>query len=312
MGLLWRKSKMYYNEFQQLTVKHFINWAKTKPQNVVFYSGPNLNGSYIHLVTPLKCNLLDPSYRILRPHLEAYKLTSSQVMCLNFFEPFLGLITSDTTLLFREFLNEIRKQLNDVSSSVDVNDVLESYEYERDFCSSSIDLYIKTIGGYEFFCEIKYTEKEFGSFKGEAKNQTYVEKMLDVFNRKFKKSYDERQRFINETNHSGWLRDFFGIKDSESEKKKISYDTSNLDNLKYSNYQINRNVILANSDKKFTLFIYPFIREDISLELDNYKNQKNVVLLDWKELSSRFIEASSEKKVYCKYYTDFVEKYIWW
>lgn len=303
------KSNMYYNEFQQLTVKHFICWAKKIHPNIVFYSGPNSNGRYVHLKTSLSFNLLDPTWinRIPKFHPEAYKLTSSQIMCLNFFEPLLGSNAYDSQMLLHVFLDEIQQQLNSFSSGLNANDELESYGYERNFLSSSIDLYIRTKEKYEYFCEIKYTEKEFGSFGGKkSDSQTYYDKMLEVFNSKFKDSYIERQNFTKQKNNVTYLEDFFGIENSINEtKKKLDF---NGQNLQYSNYQINRNVILANSDKKFTVFIYPFIREDITLELENYKEQKNVVLIDWKNLSQRFYESG----IYSIHYKEFHNKYIWW
>lgn len=300
---------MYYNEFQQLTVKHFISWAKKAHQNIVFYSEPNSNGSYRHLVTPLSCNLLDPTWinTLSKSHPKAYKLTSSQIMCLNFFEPFLGSNTNDSKMLFHVFLNEIQQHLNSITSGLNANEEVEVYKYEQNFLSSSIDLYIRTKDKYEYFCEIKYTEKEFGSFGGEkSASQTYYDKMLEVFNSKFKDSYNKRQDYIKQKNNATYLEDFFGIEDPIKEtKKKLDFKGQNP---RYSNYQINRNVILANSDKKYTVFIYPFIREDITLELENYKDQKNVVLIDWKNLSERFYKSG----IYSNHYKEFHDKYIWW
>lgn len=210
-------------------------------------------------------------------------------------------------MLFLEFLDEVQQQLNNITSNINANDEVEFYRYESNFLSSSIDLYIRTKDKYEYFCEIKYTEKEFGSFGGmKSNNQTYTEKMQEVFNSKFKDSYNKRQDYIKQKNNATYLEDFFGIEDPINEtKKKLDFKGQNP---QYSNYQINRNVILANSDKKYTVFIYPFIREDITLELENYKDQKNVVLIDWKNLSERF----NKSGIYSNHYKEFHDKYIWW
>ena len=197
-------------------------------------------------------------------HIYAHHLNSSQMMCYNFFRPF---ISEDGTPT-RELFSILQTVGIPVSFSDNARCFFEYEQEEREWQGertnnskgTNFDFYLRS-GDVEVFFEIKYTENGFGTFR----------KNKDEFLRHQEK-YDS---FYSEK-----------LDECPALKKKVEYGEEFR-----TNYQLLRNTIRTTDKNKYVVFVYDannphtyrqlnqFLSEYIA---DEYKN--NVIALEWQKL----------------------------
>jgi hypothetical protein len=207
-------------------------------------------------------------------HLFAHHLNSSQIMCYNFFRPFIDEDQHPTRDLF--------SILNTCGVAVPYSDKAScDFEYEQENegwkDGTNFDFYLTSLG-YEVFFEIKYTEPEFGAFKQTPKE-------IERHRMKYDKIYHEI------------------IDNCPALKKKIAFDDEFC-----CNYQLIRNTIRVTDKTKFVVFIYDANNSNTYNQLHYFLNEyiandykQNVIPLEWQKL----ILACNPDSVY-----DFWKKYL--
>lgn len=210
--------------------------------------------------------------RIINLHPCAHHLNSSQIMCYNFFRPLIeGSNTASEKLikLFKPFCPTLFYEKNAIGF----------FEYEQDGESTNFDFYIKS-GKTEIFCEIKYTEGNFGD-KSNASSPTHF---TDVYVPLIKKCSHLWKREIDET---GFMK---------------------------KHYQLFRNVLRATDENKYVFFICPKDREDLKKSYDNFKNEyikesvSNIGYITWEELISHAQEIGLDVSNFDKKYFGYKSK----
>ena len=197
-------------------------------------------------------------------HIYAHHLNSSQMMCYNFFRPF---ISEDGTPT-RELFSILQTVGIPVSFSDNARCFFEYEQEEREWQGertnnskgTNFDFYLRS-GDVEIFFEIKYTEDGFGKFSKDKNELLRHQNKFDSF-------YSDK------------------LANCPALKKKVEYGEEFR-----INYQLLRNTIRATSRNKYVVFVYDannphtyrqlnqFLSEYIA---DEYKN--NVIALEWQKL----------------------------
>lgn len=197
-------------------------------------------------------------------HIYAHHLNSSQMMCYNFFRPF---ISEDGTPT-RELFSILQTVGIPVSFSDNARCFFEYEQEEREWQGertnnskgTNFDFYLRS-GDVEIFFEIKYTEDGFGKFSKDKNELLRHQNKFDSF-------YSDK------------------LANCPALKKKVEYGEEFR-----INYQLLRNTIRATSRNKYVVFVYDannphtyrqlnqFLSEYIAYE---YKN--NVIALEWQKL----------------------------
>lgn len=181
-------------------------------------------------------------------HPYAHHLNSSQIMCYNFFRP---LINEDSTPQ-KELVNLFR---NWCPTLDDCPDSLAQFEYQEKGERTNFDFYIRS-GSTEIFCEIKYTEQDFGSHCAASSSTHFT----DIYVPKIQKCSHIWRKKIDR-------KDFME---------------------KY--FQLFRNALRADETNKFVFFICPKDREDLKESFSSFRNEyiredcKNIFYVTWEEL----------------------------
>ena len=197
-------------------------------------------------------------------HRYAHHLNSSQMMCYNFFRPYI----SEKGTPAKELFTILQTADVPVSFSNNAKCFFEYEQEEKEWQGertknskgTNFDFYLRS-GDVEVFFEIKYTENGFGTFR----------KNKDEFLRHQEK-YDS---FYSEK-----------LDECPALKKKVEYGEEFR-----TNYQLLRNTIRTTDKNKYVVFVYDannphtyrqlnqFLSEYIA---DEYKN--NVIALEWQKL----------------------------
>lgn len=184
-------------------------------------------------------------------HRYAHHLNSSQLMCYNFFRPFME----------GEMKQNLIRILQDKAVVIDKSkQVVCNFEYVDDKDEgTNFDFYLKS-GKTEVFFEIKYTEYGFGTFDKKDEGNRHKEK--------YKRIYIER------------------IKKCPAIKKEIKFD----ENFR-KNYQLIRNVIRVTDLQKYSVFVYDERNEKVMNQFNSFKEEYisqeykgNVIGVTWQEL----------------------------
>ena len=214
----------------------------------------------------LKC-IADTKTFLLAPeqlHRYAHHLNSSQMMCYNFFRPFI----SEEGIPTKELFTILQTVGIPVSLSDNAKCFFEYEQEEKEWQGertnnskgTNFDFYLRS-GDIEIFFEIKYTEDGFGKFSKEKRELLRHQKKFDTF-------YSEK------------------LSKCPALKKKVEYGEEFR-----TNYQLLRNTIRATDKNKYVVFVYDannphtynqlnqFLSEYIT---DEYKN--NVIALEWQKL----------------------------
>ena len=214
-------------------------------------------------------------------HRYAHHLNSSQMMCYNFFRPYI----SEEGRPTKELFTILQAVGVPVTSSDNAKCFFEYEQEEKEWQGertnnskgTNFDFYLRS-GDVEIFFEIKYTEDGFGTF---SKNENEILR----HQKKFDSFYSEK------------------LAKCPALKKKVEYGEDFR-----TNYQLLRNTIRATDKNKYVVFVYDannphtykqlkqFLNEYIA---DEYKD--NVVALEWQKL----VIASHPDQIF-----DFWKKYL--
>lgn len=197
---------------------------------------------------------------------DAHHLNSSQIMCYNFFRPLIeGSKNASENLIeiFKAFCPNLNYE----------KDAIGLFEYKQPGEKTSFDFYIQS-GKTEIFCEIKYTENDFGK-KCNASSPTHFE---DVY-----------VPLINRCTHL-W-------------KKEISEK-----GFMREHFQLFRNTIRSTDENKFVFFICPEDNNRLKKSYDCFKEENikdcvsNVKYITWETLISHAREISLNVNTFEKKY----------
>lgn len=210
-------------------------------------------------------------------HMYAHHLNSSQVMCINFFEPLCH--NDNGRILLLKILVDAGVVIAPAHATIaetTFEKVIDSTE------GTNFDFYIKLSTGEKVFFEIKYTEHGFGKINPSKSDP-------DKYERKWNKVYNDH------TQKSLLTKDM--------EKKMF-----------YENYQIWRNVSYIRKDTDFVVFLFPFESSKSLMEIQNAaqtygKSNPNINAIDW----TWFVDIAltlSQNTEYHDHFTIFKEKYL--
>lgn len=194
-------------------------------------------------------------------HRYAHHLNSSQIMCYNYFRPFIG---DDGKKITKDLVN-ILERLNVPIKMCDYSTCEFEYEQTSPEWSNegsrktNFDFYVSS-GEKEVFFEIKYTEYGFGTFDLKETDSHY---------KKFKNFYETK------INNCPAL--YNGKIDFNEYYRK--------------NYQLIRNVIRVTDKNKYVMFIYDANNKKVKTQLESFINnnikkeyKRNIIGVTWQEL----------------------------
>lgn len=206
-------------------------------------------------------------------HMYAHHLNSSQVMCINFFDPLVKNETGKSLFL------EILKTMEIVPLGTQSRITEATFEKVINFSEgTNFDFYLKLDTGEQIFFEIKYTEDGFGkTHPDNAHPKKYETKWEEIY----------KSHLANSLLLQAMDKDTF-----------------------YKHYQIWRNVSYIQSDKDYTVFLYPYDNEKAHSDInETIKNEdvysNNVKAIDWNSLVSNALKLSK----YTEFHTHFDEFY---
>lgn len=221
----------------------------------------------------LKC-LKDKKFLIEEKDLHrfAHHLNSSQLMCYNFFRPYIE-IEGNKTRPNDALINLLSKYIaiNQCDDAECQFEYVQGDEYKEE--GTNFDFYLRS-GKTEVFFEIKYTEEGFGKCENDENHKA-----------KFKNVY---QGLIGNCN---------------AIKKPIQFD----DEFR-KNYQLFRNAIRAIDKNKYVIFIYDdnniYCKKQLEDFINNYISedyQANIKGITWQDLVN---------KIETDHIREFKEKYL--
>lgn len=205
-------------------------------------------------------------------HRFAHHLNSSQMMCYNFFRPYIE-IEENKTRPNDALINMLSKYIaiNQCDDAECHFEFVQGEEYEGE--DTNFDFYLRS-GKTEVFFEIKYTEEGFGKCENDENHKA-----------KFKNVY---QGLIGNCN---------------AIKKPVQFD----DEFR-KNYQLFRNAIRAIDKNKYVIFIYDdnniYCKKQLEDFINNYISedyQANIKGITWQDLV---------KKIETDHIREFKKKYM--
>lgn len=194
-------------------------------------------------------------------HRAANHLNSSQVMCLNFFAPFLQSAEGRNSLV-SIFSDVLSKDFS--ASKIEA----AGFEYQPNASEgTSFDFYLKLSTGEQILVETKYTEQYFGKI-------TRDKKYPDRYQREWDSVYSHQ------------------VKNSLYLSKISSKEF-------YKHYQIYRNISYVYAETDYSLFLYPKISRNLQREAVStigipISIYPNVVALDWNDFYNSALRHTSE------------------
>ena len=209
-----------------------------------------LEDNFLDQIVPSQCAIKGTKFcQPIHYHTDANSLNSSQVMCINFFKGFFFQPDYEDILLA-----VLRNSGLEIPTDVYIEDAI--FEYVPNASeNTNFDFFLFLSSGRQISFEIKYTEPNFGTISPDQINST-------KYNQKWDTVY------------------------SNLVKKSAYLDYSTCDkNQFYSNYQINRNIVYANSGD-ITVFLTPKANHSLNTGcdyIDSFKNP-NIKNVYWEEL----------------------------
>lgn len=207
-----------------------------------------------------------------RLHQCAHHLNSSQMLCYNFFRPFL--LAKDGHAVPKPELRNLLLQSCGVTVSENTGCEFESASDFHD--RTNYDLHIKDTDGTEVFFEIKYTEPGFGSGKNDPNH-----------NKKLKEIYLRR------------------IEQCTAINKKAALVPQTF--LKH--YQMFRNSLGITGCNKHAIFIFPKDNSSLKKEAEHFKSAyltgadaANVHFLTWEEILALLPDTQHKNEFVNKYF----------
>lgn len=266
--------------------KHFSKYIKEKGMSDVM--GGNHNGGakeYDHIIKVktiidkkdqyqkvvahnLLPNVPKNMLKIEKLHTMAHYLTSSQIVCYNYFRPLLDNASHPTT----EFIEMLKSKGIEISSSAEGEFEYNAPEYGRDgrLEHTEFDFHlIDNTNGTEVFFEIKYTEDEFGKWRKHATDKNYENFYHDMFTHCY--AIDKNIPSLQEFS---------------------------------AQFQLYRNALRVRRANQYSIFVYPEKNIKVHSEFQVFKSvithPENVFAWTWEELTS--VDQNSE--FYKKYFED--------
>lgn len=234
-----------------IKVKNTID-KKDQYQKVVTYN----------LLPNVPSNML----KIDKLHPMAHYLTSSQIVCYNFFRPLLDNALHPTS----KFIEMLHSKGIVISTAAEGEFEYNAPEYGRDgrLEHTEFDFHlIDNTTGTEVFFEIKYTESEFGKWGKHATTKNYENFYHDMFSYCY--ALDKSVPV---------LEDF---------SKK---------------FQLYRNALRVRRPNQYSIFVYPEKNEKVHSEFKEFKkvilHTENVFAWTWEELTS----GAHDSEFYKKYF----------
>ena len=279
---------MKYNKYKEEIIKHLVEYKENKLK--VKEEGKYRGALKPHIL-PLdetkpkkearedvvKCyNLLECVRKfdfLLKDnlHIYAHHLNSSQIMCYNFFRPFVD----------KEMQEKLIKLLKDNEVDIDITQDIECrFEYENkekewddeqtgNSKKTNFDFYVGA-GKKEVFFEIKYTEQAFGDYKKEEIERHRV---------KYRDFYKEK------------------IEKCPAIEPKIEFGE-----VFRKNYQLIRTVIRVTDHNKYAVFVYDERNENTCNQFKHFKDEYisdeykgNVIGITWQKLLEGLDSIHSEQ-----------------
>jgi len=278
---------MSYNYYEE--VKKSLKEYKTVVLNIKeeeFWVG-NQEKPYGHILPKEQGNMNiikgTPSPFVqMKLHVDAHHLNSSQMMCYNFFRPYIKCDKGEKI--------EPQQELFDLIQNIGIEieytpNAFCSFEYvqkdnEWENEGTNFDFYIRS-GNKELFFEIKYTENGFGSFSEKDASDTRKKKVKELYMPKIA-SCPTLQGKISSMGELG------------------------------KNYQIIRNVIRVQDNDKYVIFITDKNNPTTTKQLEQFKNtyiqkdwEKNIRFITWQELVAKAKEVAPTKTL-----GEFERKYL--
>lgn len=219
--------------------------------------------------------------RVIKKHMYAHHLNSSQMMCMNFFYP---LMIEDRLDIILKAINSKIKwgkpvALFEFNSPMEVGKAAELNKEKLFGEPTNFDIFITTSNGYRVYFEIKYTEAEFGA--PEKKNNSYPQKYYDKFE-------------VYKSLIPSCFKDEY--------KANADYFLDH--------YQLMRNLIHLQSSNDFVVYLVPGENPIIS-EAEEIKNvlnslQDNCKVVKWEDI----ITVVENEPLLKDYYAEFKKKYL--
>lgn len=283
------KSNMSYTKFKEKVLDKLADYKKNVlkiEKNGIFrYRGEEYSKEHI-LPIPFGKSIQNivKEYNVLKClkgmdfliekdlHRYAHHLNSSQLMCYNFFRPYIikkGSKTSPNNDLIDLLSKYIA--INQCDNAECHFEYVQGGEYDGE--GTNLDFYLRS-GETEVFFEIKYTEEGFGKCKND---ESHKEKFKNVY-----------QGLIS---------------DCDAIKKPVQFD----DEFR-KNYQLFRNSIRAKDKNKYVVFIYDenniYCEKQLKEFRENYITDKykiHIIGITWQELTN---------KIETKHIEEFKGKYL--
>lgn len=266
---------MKYSEFKRRTLEHLSDYKEK--QLGITDSGKWKTVSCPHILPEkqMSANLL-PMVKLpqIKVHSGACHLNSSQMMCVNFFEPLIHDVSG------KRVLRRILSECTGISFDSDVKRAEFEYIPHEGGENTNFDFFLEFTDGGKIYFEIKYTEECFGG----------VDKALQkkgVYSTLWRNLYKAR------CNDSLYLS---GISEEEF----------------YSEYQIYRIMTYIRTTQDYAFFVYPFGNDNLKNQFAVSRGAKcpNVRALCWSELAQVALKVTEDTEYYT-HFRMFSEKYIW-
>ena len=218
---------------------------------------------------------------VIKKHMYAHHLNSSQMMCMNFFYPLM--IEDRLDIILKAINSKIRwgkpVALFEFNSPMEVGKAAELNKEKLFGEPTNFDFFITTSNGYRVYFEIKYTEAEFGA--PEKKNNSYPQKYYDKFE-------------VYKSLIPSCFKDEY--------KANADYFLDH--------YQLMRNLIHLQSSNDFVVYLVPGENPIIS-EAEEIKNvlnslQDNCKVVKWEDI----ITVVENEPLLKDYYAEFKKKYL--
>lgn len=267
---------MRYQDYKEKVLNHLEEYKLNSLGCVK--NGLYQNKEYGHILPsgfrPLNFLLGVNQPKDIHYHMHSHHLNSSQIMCINFFEP----IMKDNLLI------DILKDTLKINIPDHTKIIFSKFEYgaPKGKDGTTFDFFIELITGEKIYFEVKYTEQGFGKISKSKETNKLPEKYEHKFT-------DVYMKQLGESMH---------LKELVNDKDKF-----------YSSYQLYRNISYIKGDKDYVVFLYPYDNDNLAQEMNEVKDLKNVYSLDWKELSTKALDHTKNTHKY-RVYKEFYDKYM--
>lgn len=237
-------------------------------------------------------------------HQYAASLNSSQMMCINFFKKFFE------NNNYKKLLVELLKNCELKISEGCIAEAAFEYRPDR-YENTNLDFFMRMSDGQKISFEVKFTEPDFGSISKVKKGEN-IYRYRDSWNKNY-------SRLIK--NSFYFSSDLQCDKDCECTEggvlKNCCDKTESCGVYKfYENFQINRNILYAETDRDIVVFLTP--RENFFLNsgrryIEQFAaehNTPNIVNLYWEDVIEKTLVLTMQDKELNDYMMKFKNKYF--